>query len=53
MLFIPSISGDIFVHNIIDGTYIDRFVCPDKASDNRPAVGGGVTVVGDDCILLW
>ena len=51
MLFIPSLSGDVFVHNIIDGLYIDRFVCPNITTTNRPAVGGGVTVVGNRVVF--
>eukprot|EP01084_Bolivina_argentea_P262643 444218_1 len=55
MVFIPTNTGDIFVHNILNGEYITRFGCPDyKINEthwNRAGIRGGVTVYEDRIIF--
>eukprot|EP01084_Bolivina_argentea_P132399 233652_1 len=53
MVFIPSITGDIFIHDIKTGEFIHRLECPmnQDGENNRPAIGGGVTVVNERVIF--
>eukprot|EP00483_Globobulimina_turgida_P013157 UN13181 len=46
MVFIPSYSGDIFIHNLFNGTYIHTIKCP-----NREPIKGGVTIIEDRVIF--
>eukprot|EP01084_Bolivina_argentea_P237472 399094_1 len=46
MVFIPSWSGDIFVHDLFNGEYIHTLKCP-----NRGLIKGGLTVIADQIIL--
>eukprot|EP00483_Globobulimina_turgida_P004754 UN04763 len=46
MVFIPSYSGDIFIHNLLNGKYIHHLVCP-----QRDLIKGGVSVVDDRVIF--
>ena len=49
LVFVPSITGDVFVHNIVTGAFVQRLECPGTTAEdgtyNRPAIGGGVAVV--------
>eukprot|EP01084_Bolivina_argentea_P252116 423110_1 len=49
LLFIPSATGDVFVHNILNGEFVHRFECPSEIDKNgnmnRPGIYGGVTVI--------
>ncbi len=54
MIFIPSDTGDIFVHNLYNGSFIHRFVCPPQyvnGTYNRAAIKGGVSAVNDRIVV--
>ena len=45
MVFVPSISGDIFILDIFDGSLLHTIQCPSNEDNtNRPGIGSGVTV---------
>eukprot|EP01084_Bolivina_argentea_P147313 257771_1 len=46
MVLIPTGSGDVFVHDIFNGTYIHTLQCP-----SRELIKGGVTVVEDRIVF--
>eukprot|EP01084_Bolivina_argentea_P262651 444234_1 len=56
LLFIASVTGDIFVHNVYDGTYIKTISCPSFVDSNgvkrRGGIQNGITVV-DDRIVYY
>eukprot|EP01084_Bolivina_argentea_P061367 112139_1 len=46
MVFIPSYSGEIFVHNLFNGSFIYSIVCP-----GRYLIKGGVTIIDNRVIF--
>eukprot|EP01084_Bolivina_argentea_P049225 90558_1 len=51
MVFVPSYSGDIFVHNLFDGSYIHTLQCPKNTEGKRDEIKGGVSVVDDKIVF--
>lgn len=54
LAFIPSNTGDVFIVNIDDGSFVDRLQCTDEYDGemyNRPGISAGVTVVQDRVII--
>eukprot|EP01084_Bolivina_argentea_P294965 507686_1 len=47
LVFIPSYSGDVFIHNLFNGEYIHTLQCP-----NRQVIKGGITVVDDRVLFI-
>lgn len=49
MVFIPGSSGDIWVHDLFDGSFIAHFQCPtielEDGRFTRPGFKGGVSVI--------
>eukprot|EP01084_Bolivina_argentea_P267835 454766_1 len=56
MVFIPTLSGDIFIHDVLNGNYIDRLQCPDYRINethwNRAGIRSGLTIY-DDMIVFY
>eukprot|EP01084_Bolivina_argentea_P139653 245667_1 len=61
MVFIPTITGEIFVHNIFDGQHIHTLQCPDYLLDiygngtlynMRHGVRGGVTMYDEKIVFF-
>ena len=48
-VYIPIMTGDVYVLNLKNGEFVARFECPDISSDggiyNRAGIQGGVTVI--------
>ena len=58
MVFIPTITGEIWVHDLFDGKYITHFQCPDYELEyknvtyiNREAIRMGTTVYDDKIVF--
>ena len=54
LVFIPSNTGDVFIVNIDDGSFVDRLQCKDEYDGtmyNRPGISAGVTVVQDRVVM--
>eukprot|EP01084_Bolivina_argentea_P098021 176192_1 len=57
MVFVPSYTGDVFIHDLFTGHYIHRLQCVDYWDNNtlqwnRPGIHGGVTV-SDKFIIFY
>ena len=57
MVFIPIITGEVWVHDIINGSYITHFQCPDYELEfegvtyiNREAIRSGTSIYEDKII---
>eukprot|EP01083_Nonionella_stella_P036225 98859_1 len=55
MVIIPSDTGDIWIHDLHDGSFIHHFVCPNTRTEegqwNRAGIKGGVSVVNDRIVF--
>eukprot|EP01084_Bolivina_argentea_P280885 480459_1 len=54
MVFIPSDTGDVWIHDLYNGTFIHHFQCPNTLTDdtfNRPSIKGGISVVNDRIVF--
>eukprot|EP01084_Bolivina_argentea_P267535 454156_1 len=54
LVYIPTITGDVYVLKLIDGEFITRFECPAIEKDgvyNRAGIHSGVTVVEERVIF--
>eukprot|EP01084_Bolivina_argentea_P129251 228299_1 len=54
MVFISTQSGDIFIHNITNGEYINRLQCPDYFVDenwNRAGIRSGISIFEDRIVF--
>eukprot|EP01084_Bolivina_argentea_P313409 542748_1 len=57
MVFIGSLTGDVFIHNVFDGKYIHTLQCPTYYHTtyhiyHRAAIKGGITVF-DDYVVFY
>merc|ERR1712113_746612 len=63
MVFIPTMTGEIYVHNVLDGTFITVFYCPEYIwkgevegeyveTPNREGTRSGQTMF-DDYMLFY
>eukprot|EP01084_Bolivina_argentea_P262647 444227_1 len=54
MVFVPSDTGDIWVLNVLNGSTIHHFTCPNAYNNsewNRPGIKGGITVFEDRVVF--
>ena len=57
MVFIPTITGEIYIHNVKNGKYINKLQCPDyqtiyknESHWNREGIRSGVTMYDDKVV---
>eukprot|EP01084_Bolivina_argentea_P030389 56327_1 len=56
MVFIPTMTGEIFIHHIFNGEYIKTLTCPDYVDNNgiinRQGIRSGITIY-DDKLMFY